>query len=206
MDVLHITTSDDTTHTLAVFVLLLVGGSFVSLLALHLLDRGVNPISEAVSDYGARQHAWFYRIAAIWLGFAGVLTAVMLGDAMFPKPTLLILCMLVFAAARWAITMFPTDLPGEEESVTGIWHTAFAATAFAAIALAAATFPLFAHPDPFWRAHMTVLWATGGAVALLAIATGITRRAALTGIFGLVERLLYLAMFAWFAALALILL
>lgn len=203
---LHITTVTDTTQMLAVAILFLVAGAFLSLLFVHVADRGVNPVREAVSDYGAREHAWFYRLAAIWLGVAGLLMAVMLGDAIFPKPSLTILLLLVFAATRTAITIFPTDIEGEEATSTGRSHIVLAVVAFASIAIAAGTFAEIVHLDPFWKPHLGLLRALGGFVVLTAMLSAISRRLVLTGLFGLFERLLYLAMFAWFVGISLILL
>jgi hypothetical protein len=202
----HITSVSSTTEMLATFILVLVAGSSISLISVHLLDRGVNPVRDAVSDYGAREYAWFYRLTAIWMGVAGVLTAVMLGDAMFPKPTLTIMLLLIFAATRTAITIFPTDLEEDEGTSVGRSHTALAAIAFAAIAVAAGSFTLLIADDPFWSDYLSLLRGIGIAVIVTAIATGLTRRVVLTGYFGLVERIFYLAMFTWFSAVALILL
>lgn len=202
----HITSVSGTTQTLATFILFLVAGSVVSLISVHLLDRGVNPVRDAVSDYGAREYAWFYRLAAIWMGVAGVLMAVMLGDAMFPKPTLTIILLLVFAATRTAITIFPTDLEDEEDTSVGRSHTVLAAIAFASIAVAAGNFTLAIADDPFWDDYFSLVRALGIFVFATAVATGLTRRVVLTNYFGLVERIFYLAMFSWFSAVALILL
>ncbi|MBJ7354264.1 MAG: DUF998 domain-containing protein [Thermoleophilaceae bacterium] len=201
----HITTVTGTTQTIATFVLLLVAGSIISLVSVHLLDRDVKPTRDAVSDYGAREHAWFYRLTAIWLGFAGLLTAVVMADAIFPKPTLTILALLLFAATRWAITIFPTDLEGEEETPVGHSHTVLAVIAFASIAIAAVTFSFAIADDPFWDASSGLLWALAAFVSIAAAATGIAR-AASNGYFGLIERLLYVAMYAWISAVALIVL
>lgn len=203
---LHITTVSSTTQLLAVMILGLVAGAAVSLVTVHFLDRGVNPLSEAVSDYGAREHAWFYRLTAIWLGLAGLLTAVMLGDAIFPKPTWTILLLLVFAAVRGAITIFPTDIEGEESTSIGRSHFVLAVIAFASIAIAAGTFAEVVHLDPFWKPHLGLLRFLGGFVVSTAALSAISRQVFFTGLFGLFERLLYVAMFAWLAGLALILL
>jgi hypothetical protein len=202
----HITTVTGTTQTFALFVLALVLGSLISLISVHLLDREVNPISDAVSDFGARSHAWFYRIAAIWLGFAGLLTAAMFADALFPKPTLVILLLLVFAAVRLAITIFPTDLPGAEETSVGRSHRALAGIAFGTIAAAALFFPASVHGDPFWDPHRTLLNGLALFVLFSAVATAVTHSLTLKNLFGLCERVLYLAMYGWLSAVALILL
>lgn len=202
----HITSVSSTTEMLATFILVLVAGSLISLISVHLLDRGVNPVRDAVSDYGAREYAWFYRLTAIWMGVAGVLMAVMLGDAMFPKPTLTIMLLLIFAATRTAITVFPTDLEEDEGTSVGRSHTVLAAIAFAAIAVAAGNFTLAIEDDPFWNDSFELVRALGMFVFATAVATGLTRKIILTQYFGLVERIFYLAMFTWFSAVALILL
>lgn len=202
---LHITTVSTTDEALAVAILLLTAGAAISLIAVHLLDRGVNPVSMAISDYGAREHAWFYRLAAVWLGLAGLLAAVVLGDAMFPKPSAVILALLVFAAARWAITIFPTDIEGEEQTSIGRSHLVLAVAAFAAIAFAAAAFAPATSSDPFWNASRGWFSVLGWAMPIVAVVMGASRVWA-AQVFGLIERLFYLLMFAWFASLALVLL
>lgn len=200
----HVTYFSSTDQGLAVFVLLLVAGAFASIVAAHLIDRGVNPIRDAVSDFGAREHPWPYRLAAIWLGLAGLLTAVILADAMFPKPTFVILCLLLFAAARWAITIFPTDLEDEEETSIGRTHVMLAVAAFGSVSAASLAFALTAvGRDPFWDPYGTLLSVLAGFVTGFALTTG-AARINHSPRFGLHERLLYLAMFAWFSAIALI--
>lgn len=197
----HITTVSGMTDAFCVAILLLLAGSLVSLIAAHVADRGVDPLRDAVSDFGARQNPWFYRLTAIWLGAAGLLLAVVLADAMYPKPTGTILALLVFAAARWAITVFPTDLEGAEQTQTGRSHTMLAGVAFASIAVAALSFASAADPDVFWHARSGLLTALGLAVAMLAVLTAVARVAG-SRFFGLVERLLYVAMYAWIAVVA----
>ncbi|MFT4050406.1 MAG: DUF998 domain-containing protein [Solirubrobacterales bacterium] len=198
----HITTISGTTQGFAVVILLLVAGTLVSLVSAHFIDRGVDPIRDAVSDFGAREHPWPYRIAAIWLGLAGLLTAVMLANAMFPKPTLTILALLVFAATRWAITIFPTDLEDEDETPVGHSHTVLAVIAFASICVASGAFLFETADDPFWHGKRIALGLTALAILITAILSA-GERARHGAYFGLVERLLYLSMFGWFSVVAL---
>lgn len=198
----HITWFSSTNQGLMAVSLLLVAGAALSLLVVHLLDRGVNPVSMAISDYGARSHAWFYRLAAIWLGLSGLLTAVVLADGVFPRPTLTIFGLLIFAATRWAITIFPTDIEGEAQTQAGRAHLVLAVAAFVSIAVAAAAFAAETQTDPFWEAHGTLLEALGWLLPVVAVVMGVTRRF-LPQVFGLVERAFYLCMFAWLAAVAL---
>lgn len=195
-----------TTTTLAWMILFLLAGALISLVIAHIAGRReVSPISEAVSDYGVGDLRWLYRLTAMWLGLAGLLTGAMLGDAMYPKPTSVILLLILFAAVRWAITLFPTDLEGEELTSTGRSHLVLAVLAFASISVAAVVFPSLIGDDRFWDEEAGLLTAIGWAMLALAIASGVTRRF-LPQIFGLVERLLYLAMFAWLGAISVIML
>ncbi|MGH2907441.1 MAG: DUF998 domain-containing protein [Solirubrobacterales bacterium] len=201
----HITTTSDTTSILCFFAVLAAVLSALSLVIVHFLPTGVNPVSEAVSDYGVGKYKNFYRLAAFWLGAAGLLVAIALARAIFPKPTLTILALLVFAAVRWSITIFPTDLPGEDETSVGKAHETLAAIAFSSIAVAAGFFWPAVSDDPFWNPHRGLLTALAAAVIVAVIATGLTRRVVLKQYFGLVERLLYVTMFAWLIAVAAIL-
>jgi hypothetical protein len=81
-----------------------------------------------------------------------------------------------------------------------------AGAAFISIAAAAMVFPLSVHGDPFWDPHKTLLDGLGLFVLLTALATVVTHTLAGRNFFGLVERLLYVAMYGWFSAIALILL
>jgi hypothetical protein len=198
----HITWFSSTNQGFMALSLLLIAGSAISLIAVHFLDRGVNPVSMAVSDYGARRYAWFYRLAAIWLGLSGLLTAVVLADGIFPRPTLTILALLIFAATRWAITIFPTDIEGAEQTQAGRAHLVLAVAAFSAIAVAGVAFAAETNTDPFWEAHGALLTALGWALVVGAVLSGITRTF-IPQVFGLVERLFYLCMFAWLATVAL---
>lgn len=201
----QITSVTSTTTTLGVMILALLVGVVVSLVLAHILDRGVNPVRDAISDYGAREYKILYRLAAFWLGTAGLLMAVMLGDALFPKPTAVILFVLIFAAVRWAIILFPVDLPDEEDTGSGRSHLVLAGIAFASISFAQGNFTLAIRDDPFWDPSFTLVRAVGFAVISLAIATGMTRFA-FERVFGLVERLFYAAMITWFATISVILL
>lgn len=202
---LHITTVSDTTEAFAVAILLLVVASAASLITAHIADRGVSPMRDAVSDFGARQNPWFYRLTVLWLGAAALLLSVTLADAMFPKPTLTILALLVFAAARWAITVFPVDLEGAEPTPVGRSHNALGVLAFASFAVAAVAFVAAARPDSFWDGSTALLTALAAVLAVVTALTGFARRAH-SRFFGLVERLLYVAIYGWLAAVAVLLL
>jgi hypothetical protein len=201
----HITTTSSSTDILSMFVILSASLAALTLVIVHFLPTGVKPISEAVSDYGVGEYKNFYRLIVFWLGASGLLLSITLGKAIFPKPTLTILALLVFAAVRWVIIIFPTDLPDAEETDVGSAHVRLAQIAFVSIAIAAAFFPQQVHDDPLWHKYTGLLWVLAAAIAITAFATGLTRSFS-KQFFGLAERMLYVSMFAWLITCAVILL
>jgi hypothetical protein len=201
----HITTTSSSTDILSMFAILSAALAALTLLIVHFLPTGVNPVSEAVSDYGVGDYKTFYRLIVFWLGASGLLLAITLAKAIFPKPTVTIIALLLFAAVRWVITIFPTDLPDAEETDVGRAHVTLAKIAFASIAIAAAFFPPQVSDDPLWHKYTGLMWALAAAVAVTAIATGLTRSLYIR-LFGLAERLLYVSMFAWLIVTATIML
>lgn len=200
-----ITTASTSAKQLAFAVLILLGFTLASLIAAHIAQREVKPLRDAVSDYGVRGNPWFYRAAVAWIGFASLLLAVIFATSVYPKPSLTILLLLIFAGTRWAITIYPVDLEGAEPTPVGRTHTVLASVAFGALALAAVSFASETAGDPFWadgHARLTVLAVV---VPVLALATA-AARALKSRWFGLVERLFYVAMISWLATPAILLL
>lgn len=187
------------------FVILSSALAALTLVIVHFLPTGVNPISEAVSDYGVGKYKNFYRLIVFWLGSSGLLLAITFAKALFPKPTMTILALLLFAAVRWVITIFPTDLPDAEETDVGKAHVTLAKLAFGSIAVAAAFLPSQIHEDPLWQKYNVLMWALAGAIAATAVATALARSFYMK-LFGFAERLLYVSMFAWLITCAAIML
>lgn len=197
----QITTISSTDQGFAVATLVLVVFAIGALVGAHLVDRGVDPIAGAVSDFGAREHPWFYRMAAVWTGAAALLVAVIFANAIFPRPTLTIFALLLFAGARGAITIFPTDLEGEEGTPVGRSHVILAVLGFASICVAAASFLLVSGNDPAWAPR----WPLGLLVGMICASALWSAAERIRGgrFFGLAERLLYAAIFGWLAAISL---
>jgi hypothetical protein len=98
--------------------------------------------------------------------------------------------LLVFAAARLAIAFYPTDLIDTERwSATGRIHLLLAAVAFGAICWCACTYP------PRWLGYVATVGAVGTFLAL-------RRVTALRPVLGLLERVFYAAIIAWFFVVA----
>lgn len=184
---------------------LLAGGATAALLAAlivlvrtHLLPTGHNPVRDAVSDYGVGAHRIYYRVMVVELGVGALLLAVALGRATDVSSGGIV-WLVVYGVARIVIAAFPTDPGGTADTVTGRVHLVLAAIAFTAIPLAATTIGSDLDSDPGWGGVDGALRTLGAAVVVTAVATLVARVAPpLRAVaFGAIERLLYLASFAW---------
>ena len=96
----------------------------------------------------------------------------------------------VFAAARFAIAFYPTDLlESGRVTRTGRIHMLLAAIAFASICWCACSYP------PRWLGYAATAGAVGTALAL-------RRVPQLRPVLGLLERVFYAAIIAWFVVVA----
>ncbi|MEJ0013948.1 MAG: DUF998 domain-containing protein [Bauldia sp.] len=167
-------------------------GALVTLVAIggvHFVATDKNPLHDPVSDYGAGPHRRWY-----WAGVAGVsiaaLALVLAALAgVSAAPPVAIVLLVLFAVARVAIAWFPTDVGvAIPTTATGRIHGALAIVAFASVAIAANGYPGVS-PWFGWALYVTV------ALLLLCLLWPPAR-----AIFGLLERLFYVAMIAWFVA------
>lgn len=183
-------------------VLLLAGAlvAVVSLVILHLLPTGLNPLRDPVSQYGITRYRAGYGAAAGGAALAGV------GGVLFFAPTggaistVTIALLVVFAVARAAIGFFPMDAPGSARTGTGRTHNLLATAAFASVTAAAFTGAGALHDAGFPDASA---WSTacGIVMAVGTIGLLITARRAHPGLFGLAERVIYVGFLAWFGLL-----
>ncbi len=169
-----------------------------ALIWVHLLPTGYRPVRNAVSDYGVGRYRAFYRAQTMANAIAAIFLAGALASGVDPAPRHVILLLLVFAAARFVIPSFPTDIDRGTPTATGRVHLMLAGVAFAAIAWAAA-----ALPDRIdWPGIHGWLVVLGWIMVGTAIASGLamTRvlHAAMEPFFGLIERCFYAAMITWF--------
>ena len=156
-----------------------------------------------MSDYGVGEYRVWYRVQASALGIAGLLLALALWAGVHPVPVRPIGLLVAFGIARLLIPSFPTDLDRTKPTSTGRTHLQLAAAAFVSIAFAGPTLHGAVKDDPAWAEIAQLLGWLGWALAAAAVATGLALRVpALRERFGLVERLLYAAMIAWFLVVA----
>jgi hypothetical membrane protein len=174
------------------------------LLRAHFLPTGYDSMRDAVSDYGVGAHHRYYRAMVVLLGVGAALLAIALARDT-EAADLGIAFLGAYAAARLAIAFFMTDLPGTPMTPAGRVHVVLAAVAFTAIAFASGDITGAIDGSPGWSGNVS------GALRFEARAVQVT--AALTlvcflvplareRVFGLVERLLYVASVAWLITVA----
>jgi hypothetical protein len=153
---------------------------------LHVAPTGYSPLRNAVSEYGVGRYAWGYRAQVTFAALSAICLAVALPG--HPSKEVVLLC--VFAGARIAIAAFPTDLlDGGRWTTTGMIHLRLAAIAFGSICWCASALPRHAGGRPVlgWIASLGALGTFAG-----------LRLQAVRPVLGLLERLFYAAVIAWF--------
>lgn len=163
------------------------------LFRLHLLPTGLNPVRDAVSDYGRTPFHRSYRTMVILLGAAAALLALGLRA---DTDAVGVWWLWLFAGCRIAIAWFMTDDNPPPVTTEGRIHALLAAGAFAAIA--------FAGADVRWTGEVSVIAPLGTAVWVTAIVTLLAMliRPVRRRYFGLAERCLYVATIAWLVSAA----
>jgi hypothetical protein len=161
----------------------------LALVRLHLTPTGLDPVRDAVSDYGTTPFHMLYRAQAVLVGVAAILVAARLGDRTDATG---LGWLSAFGATRIAIAAFMTDRPRTPATTAGRLHAALAVAAFTTIAVAGTTVR--------WSAMPAILDGLGTAIAAAAVLTLVTAALPpLRRVFGAAERLLYLTFLAWLA-------
>ncbi len=187
------------TAALAIAAAVAFAAALVVLVRTHLLPTGRDPVRDAVSDYGVGPHHINYRVMVVLLGVgAALLTIGLARDGEAENAGLAWLA--AYAASRVAIAGFMTDLPDQPVTATGRIHAFLAAVAFTSIAFGAIDLTDALADAPGWDGGVhDPLRVLSRVVAITAVATLISAvvPALHARLFGLVERLLYAAAFAW---------
>lgn len=187
----------ETTTVLAAVALIAFAVASGCLIQLHRVAPEVDPLRDAVSEYGAGPHASWYRAQVLLVGLGAAATASGMHSAGLAADGSSWLY--VFAASRILIAGFPVDLPGSETTRTGVVHNLLAAIAFASIAVAASSLGGDLVADPTWSFDSAWYGWLGTIVTVSAVALAVVwvlpslRRS----VFGLVERCWYAATLAW---------
>lgn len=170
---------------------------------LQLSPTGLDPLTHAVSEWGLGPYAWGYRWFTVSLAVAGAALAVAVPAVLVRRRGPAQVLLVLFALARSVVGWVPMDAPGAAATTTGLWHWALGTVTFVSFVVLA--FMLGARsvlPGP-GQAVGRSLTGLGlvGAVCVLEMSAA-TRVPALMTMFGLVERLDYLAMAVGLAMLA----
>jgi hypothetical protein len=167
---------------------------------LHVQPTGLSPVQNAVSQYGISAYAVGYRVATIAFASAGVALAVAVEQATQPRAWTTVVLLLVFAAARAAISWFPMDVPGTELTPTGRHHGLLAIAAFGAATAAAFNLGSVLSRQSRWHDLAGTSRILGAIMLATLIAMAVARREpAVRRRFGAIERGFYLGAIAWFA-------
>lgn len=192
---------------LAVLTLIGVVAAVAALVALHVLPTGLSPVRDPVSAYGISRYRRLYRAQTVATAVAAVCLAAALLVARLDAATPAVIALVVLAAARAPIGWVSMDAEGSPRTGTGRRHNLLAFAAFAAASLGGfMTGIAFAGEGglaPVATAVTALGWVMTGASALTIAAAVI---ATVRPVFGLAERIIYLAMFAWLAMSAVVLL
>jgi uncharacterized membrane protein len=159
-----------------------------SILLLHALPTGYNPIRNAVSDYGIGKHRVWHRVAVLSLAVCGFALAIASTGAIKPESDIVIGFLVVFAIARVIIPFFPTDLEGQTLTTRGRIHWGLAIIAFASLAFAAGFYEGTILDD-------IIGWVVVATASLMIVTLALPR---LRKILGLFERMFYFSMICWF--------
>jgi hypothetical protein len=109
----------------------------LTVVALHFLPTGYDPMTQAVSDYGVGQYAVWMDLAFFAFGIGIVALAISL--ARFTISSRLgrvgVLLLSIAGVCTFTVGFFPTDLEGAPLTATGLVHLNLSALAFIALVL-----------------------------------------------------------------------
>ena len=172
--------------------------SIVTLLVVHFLPTGLNPIRDPVSQYRLTRFRGWTITSAICSAIAGI-GAIVLFTALSGSAAILTDVLLgVFVVSRLLLPIIPMDAPGAAATPRGRTHYALAIVGFAAITaaifVAGGLLQQAGHADTAtWSTVLGIVAAVGAIGLLIGV---IARR---SGLFGLFERIIYLGFMPWLA-------
>lgn len=166
----------------------------MALVVLHLLPTGLSPLTNAVSQYGISQYRVGYRVQTIAMGIAAIAAAIGVSKLAISGGGFVVALLVIFGAARLAISWYPMDTPGTARTETGSRHGALAIAAFGGATFAALRLGSDLGHSTAWAPARGTIVGLGIAMLVCLIAMPITRRnESIRRYFGLVERAFYAA-------------
>ncbi len=110
----------------------------VTLIVLHLLPTGYNPVRDAVSDYGVGPYRGWFWLQAVAGGLGCLALGIALAELHPFTPTQVVVALIVTAGARFLIPFFATDQQGNRfQTLHGTVHMILAVIAFGGLVWAA---------------------------------------------------------------------
>ena len=170
---------------------------------LQLSPTGLDPVRAAVSQWGLGPYAWGFRWFTLSLAVAGAALAVAVPPILVRRRGAALVLLALFALGRSFVGWVPMDAPGAPATATGVFHWTLGLISFISFIVLALMLGARSVLPGRSRAAGRALTALGlaGAVCVLEMVAS-TRVPALMNVFGIFERLDYLAMTVGLAVLA----
>jgi hypothetical protein len=145
-----------------------------------------------VSQYGITSYRLGYRVQTIAMGIAAIAAAIGISKLSIRGGPLVVVLLVIFGAARLAISWFPMDVPGAARTEPGRRHGVLALAAFGGATLAALRLGTDLSGSNLWVQARGPIAGLGIAMLVSLISMGATRRSeSMRHYFGLVERAFY---------------
>lgn len=170
----------------------------VALVAIELVPTGLSSVSSAVSETGLTDYAWAYQWFTVSLAVAGAAGAWISRVVFSRRIVLLSVLFLLLAAGRSLVGWVPMDAPGAEGTTMGFIHWLLGIitfVSFVVLALVAAG-SLRQHVDRGWFGMTSRVLGLVGLVCLIVMGLR-TAVPAAEDVFGLFQRVLYVALVLW---------
>ncbi len=164
----------------------------LTLVVLHVLPTGLSPLTNPVSQYGITSYRLGYRVQTIAMGIAAIAAAIGISKLSIRGGPLVVVLLVIFGAARLAISWFPMDVPGAARTEPGRRHGVLALAAFGGATLAALRLGTDLSGSNVWVQARWPIAGLGIAMLVSLLSMGATRRSeSMRHYFGLVERAFY---------------
>lgn len=169
----------------------------ISLIELHILPTGFNPINDPVSNYAVSRYGYLYGIQAFASGICGACLLALFAISGAALPIWGIAALVCYSLSRLLIGFFPMDVK-PPRTRPGTIHLVLAALTFAGIAIAAATLTSPLTGLATWSKVGAQLNAAASLTELAAVAFLVVLVVnPLRQLVGFVERCIYLGTFLW---------
>ena len=164
----------------------------LTLVVLHVLPTGLSPLTNPVSQYGITSYRLGYRVQTIAMGIAAIAAAIGISKLSIRGGPLVVVLLVIFGAARLAISWFPMDVPGAARTEPGRRHGVRALAAVGGATLAALRLGTDLSGSNVWVQARWPIAGLGIAMLVSLLSMGATRRSeSMRHYFGLVERAFY---------------